>query len=559
MGDKRPAGGPGKAGDERFRLAWEMAADAMVLSDGDGVVVAANRAYLDLYGYTAEQVIGHSFAIIFPAAVRAWAVEEYRRVFAAADPPPAVESEIERADGTLRMVESTVGYITEGGQRTAMLSIIRDITGRKQLEVGLRSAHMAAERAAQRLARLQAVTEAFSHALTSSAVTRIILEQGLPAVGAVAGLVMLVSADGTALEMAAHQGYDPAAVESWPRIPLHAPLPMAEAARTRQPLLFHNQAELHARFRPTNLEPPEHVAWAVLPLAVEERVMGALGLSFAEPQAFDTEERAVLRTLAGQCAQALERARLYALEQSERARLEEQVAARTGELLRAKESLEAEIAARQLVEQQMEQAREHERARLARELHDGLGGALTGLKLDLARLRRTIPANLPEWDERLVEMLGVVDDTVVVMRRIASDLRPAVLDDLGLADALAWQVDELRRRSGLACHLVLEAAATDLEPHKAIAVYRIVQEALTNVLRHAQATSVEVRLSEANERLRLSVADNGQGLAPGRANNSTTLGLAGMRERVRLLGGTLAFESAAGVGTTVRVEIPTRS
>ena len=530
-----------------------MAADAMVLSDENGIVLAANPAYLRLYGYTAEQIIGHSFAIIFPEAVRGWAVDQYRQYFASDDTAPVVESTIVRADGTQRIVESRVGYITEAGQRTAMLSIIRDVTDRKHLVEGLQQARQTAESAALRLARLQAVTAAFSQALTPPEVTRIILEQGLPAVDAAAGLVMLVSADGTALEVVAHQGYDPAEVAVWDRLPLDAPRPMDDAVRTRSTLFFDSPETLHRHYPPTNLEPAEHVAWAVLPLCVDERVVGAVGLSFAAAHAFNEDERAFLDTLAAQCAQALDRARLYEVERQARASLEERVEARTAELVRAKRSLETEMAGRRQVEQQLEQAREAERTRLARELHDGLGGALTGLKMDLAQLQRSLP---PDAHARLGEMLGLVDETVNIMRRIAADLRPAVLDDLGIVSAIEWQAAEFQRRSSLPCRVITNVEDLDLEPRQAIAVFRIVQEALTNILRHARATAVEVRLNCEGDVLSLAISDDGQGITPERRHNATSLGLAGMRERVRLLGGQLQIEGATGRGTTVRVEIP---
>ncbi len=124
--------------EERFRAVWEMSADAMALSDPDGIVLAANPAYLQLYGYAADKVVGNTFAVIFPDDQRQWAIERYQNIFTAQGVPPAFESTIRRADGTTRIVESRVGFLYDDGQRYAMLSSIRDITDRKQTEETLR-------------------------------------------------------------------------------------------------------------------------------------------------------------------------------------------------------------------------------------------------------------------------------------------------------------------------------------------------------------------------------------------------------------------------------------
>ena len=540
----------------QYQLVWETASEAMALSDARGIVTAANPAYLRLYGFSSAEVVGQSFAIIFPPEVRAWAEAQYQQYFTSDVRPPPVEASIQRADGEHRIVESSVAFLEENGQRTAMLSIIRDITERKALEADLRASHERVVRAARRIERLQWVTAAFSQALTPHEVTRTLLAQGLPAIGAAAGMVMLVNGDRTALELAAHQGYDPAAAATWPRLPLEGDWPMSQAARSGQTLYFHTAAELHARYAPTNLEPPEHVAWAVLPLVVNDRVVGVLGLSFDAPQTFGDDERSFLQTLAGVGAQALERSRLYAAEHAARTGLERAVQTRTRDLERAKHGLELEMAERQQAEQALERSREEERTRLARELHDSLGGALTGLKMDLAQLRRLPPGDHAGREERLTALMALVDETVTVMRRISSDLRPPALDELGLSSAVEWLVMEFQRRSGLECRLALDADQLELDPDRAIAAFRIVQEALTNVGRHAEATLVEVGLGVEAGCLRLVVRDNGRGIDPERQANTQTLGLAGMRERVRLLRGELVIDSAPGRGTAVTVMIP---
>jgi PAS domain S-box-containing protein len=136
----RQLGSPSGAQDQVFRSVWEHSGDAMALSDSQGVVTMANPAYYQLYGFAAADVLGHSFALIFPPEQRESAIEQYRAIFASNAPPPAYESTIRRVDGTERVVESRIEFIESGGQRTAMLSTIRDITERKQIELQLHSA-----------------------------------------------------------------------------------------------------------------------------------------------------------------------------------------------------------------------------------------------------------------------------------------------------------------------------------------------------------------------------------------------------------------------------------
>jgi len=228
------------------------------------------------------------------------------------------------------------------------------------------------------------------------------------------------------------------------------------------------------------------------------------------------------------------------------------------ELRSSHTQLRQESAARQAVQQQLEQAREAERARIAREVHDELGGALTGLKMSLRRLRNLdhLPPPAPA---KLDELAHEVDATVQIVRRIAQDLRPAVLDDFGLLAALEWQFGEFKKRSDLETvwHNTLgEHTELNLPSEVAIGCFRIFQEALTNIARHAQATRVEVDIRLEAGWLVLRVSDNGRGLAATTAPRPGHLGLAGMRERAAHLAGELTIDSAPGGGTMVTLKVP---
>jgi PAS domain S-box-containing protein len=203
------------------------------------------------------------------------------------------------------------------------------------------------------------------------------------------------------------------------------------------------------------------------------------------------------------------------------------------------------------------EAREEEKTLIARELHDELGQLLTALKMDLAWLRARGGAP-GELGPRLAAMDEIVDRMVGSTRRIAADLRPLMLDDLGLADAVHWLVDDFAGRSGVRCELEMdgEDAFDALDPKVATTVYRALQESLTNVAKHAGATRVRVALRAAAGEVLFEVEDDGRGIDPADLDKSRSLGLKGMRERVTYLGGRLEVARGAPRGTRVRAHVP---
>jgi PAS domain S-box-containing protein len=205
----------------------------------------------------------------------------------------------------------------------------------------------------------------------------------------------------------------------------------------------------------------------------------------------------------------------------------------------------------------LQAAREQEATRIAREIHDELGGAMTSLKMEVARLKRLAPGLQPETLEQSLEAISsLIDSTIKTVRRIATDLRPGVLDDLGLVPAIEWQLQDFQARSGIECRLNCDVEDVALEGDRATAVFRVFQETLTNVARHAQATRVDVDLHCRNGCLELQVKDNGRGISERQRRATGSLGLLGMRERVRLLQGELAIDGQPGQGTVVRLKVP---
>lgn len=224
---------------------------------------------------------------------------------------------------------------------------------------------------------------------------------------------------------------------------------------------------------------------------------------------------------------------------------------------------EREEALRQLrgLSRRLEQVREEERARIARELHDELGVMLTCLKIDLSQLNRAVSmvdqsAVRVHLQDKILSMMQPIDNTIALVQRLVSDLRPGVLDDLGLVAALEWQAQEFHKRSGIACVFRSSLEDVEISREQATAVFRICQEALTNVARHARATEVTVCLEQTRRRLLLEVKDNGCGIPTDKISAAGSLGLVGMRERAEQLGGSLIVTGRPGEGTRVTLSLP---
>lgn len=200
--------------------------------------------------------------------------------------------------------------------------------------------------------------------------------------------------------------------------------------------------------------------------------------------------------------------------------------------------------------------REHETQRIARELHDELGQSLTMLQMDVAWCRAHVEAGIPALAAKLERMADLLKSTIASTRRIASDLRPLLLDDLGLVSALEWLAQNFSQRTGVACMLTTDKPQIDLEMARASAVFRIVQESLTNVARHARATRARIELAHSGDTLEVRVIDDGVGLPQASTRKPDSFGLLGIRERVSFLGGTVSVTGFPGAGTTVEVHLP---
>jgi len=248
--------------------------------------------------------------------------------------------------------------------------------------------------------------------------------------------------------------------------------------------------------------------------------------------------------------------------------LERRVAERTADLAQTNEALQREVAERRRIEENLralsahlQQVREAERTRIAREIHDDLGQMLTALMMDLSWLENKVTEpremrtrnQLAEKVEQMSKLVGKTMDTV---RTIAAELRPGVLDELGLKAAIEWQCADFHKRTGIKCDLLTELEEVALDRANATAVFRILQESLTNVLRHAKASAVMLELDAQANNLILEIRDNGRGITEAEMDDPRSLGILGMRERAVAVGGTVDITGADGEGTRVTVRVP---
>ena len=206
----------------------------------------------------------------------------------------------------------------------------------------------------------------------------------------------------------------------------------------------------------------------------------------------------------------------------------------------------------------LESVREEERSAIAKEVHDELGQGMTGLKFDLAWVASRLPEASPALREMVTEMLTRLDTMIRVVRQLSEELRPSLLDVLGLVEAIEWQAREFRARTGLECAVAAKEGIPPLPGAQATALFRICQEALTNVARHAQASRVTIRVEEDADQLILAIEDNGKGITDQEIVKGSSLGLLRIRERALLLGGELTILGRPGSGTRVTVRVPLR-
>jgi signal transduction histidine kinase len=285
-----------------------------------------------------------------------------------------------------------------------------------------------------------------------------------------------------------------------------------------------------------------------VPLLRQDRCVAVLFIADHVARQWTESEIELLRTVAERAWLAIESNRVHMETRMLNTLLESRIAERTQALEQSGEQL------RQLTSH-VAQAREDERARIAREVHDQLGGALTVAKMSLAQITKRLSMD-DDIAKRIEDFRNQIDELVQTSRRISYDLRPSMLDDFGLFAAIEWQAHDWERRTGITCKLDLGDVEVSLDSASRTAVFRAFQESLTNIARHAQATQVHVSAQVRDNHMLLSVRDNGCGISMDKASNGKSMGLLGMRERIREVAGDVDISGKVGEGTIVVFRVP---
>jgi len=410
-----------------------------------------------------------------------------------------------------------------------------------------REARQIAEAIAVRIASLQVVTASLSEALTPTQVAQVVVEQGIAVLGATAGSVALCNAHEDMLEIIHAAGYSAELLRSWQRFPLDAPAPLAEAVRTGEPV-FLESIQAAERFPSVIAQAKQgsNKSWASIPLVAEGRIIGAMGLSFNDPQPFTPDDRNFMLALGRQCAQALERARLYEAERLARAEaaqlnieLEQRVQERTAQVRRLASEL---ITSEQTVRQRMAQV-----------LHDDLQQILYAAKIQLQFLRDEVGEK-----EELNGLTEMLTQSWNLTRQLTVELSPPVVKGEGMLEALAWLAWHMRELYGLQVTIKAHDHPDTASIEQRILLYQIVRELLFNVVKHARVQEAEILLQADEDGLLLTVSDQGQGfdVAAVLAEANSSFGLPSIHERLQLFDGRAEIDSQPAVGTRITLFLP---
>ncbi|MDB5295360.1 MAG: ATPase, partial [Phycisphaerales bacterium] len=534
--DRRLAEAAVREAEQRYRAVFETSRDAKIIYAPDGTVVEANPAACRMYGYAADEIVGvRAPDVIHPDALPMF--REFLRV-AGAGGEFACETVDRRRDGTAFPIE-VVGTSFESNGRTRLMSVVRDITDRR--------------RTMDRLGRLYAVAAALSDAVTPADVARVAVDQGIAALGATAGSLALLAEGGSELEMAGSVGYPPGTMDAWQRFPVDAPVPLAEAVRLGEPVYVESPEDRLRRYPALAAVTARGgtSASACVPLVTAGRAVGVLGLSFDRPGGFSAEDRAFMLSLGRQCAQALERARLFDAERHARREAERQGRMKDEFLATLSHELRTPLNAI---------------LGWAQVLRASGAGDPEDVRQGLATIERNARAQA-----RMIEDL--LDMSRIISGKIRVDVRRVRVGPV--VEAAVETVRPAADAKGVRLHVDVDPRDGPVAGDPA-RLQQVVWNLVSNSVKHcAQGGHVRVRLARRDDaHLEVSVADDGEGISPDflpfvfdrfrQADGSTTrrhgglgLGLSIVSQLVELHGGTVRAASAGpGKGATFTVTLP---
>lgn len=542
--------------EEWVRSIFEASRDGILVEDNERIIYV-NKSYVRLFGYKApEELIGQHISLIISPADTERVLEFGSRRLRGESPPSKYEFKGRRKDGTPIEVEASVSTSIVGAH-TYIITMIRDISERKQAE-GLMEAQ---KQSLELVVKGAPLTEILTY------LARVVEQQAADS-DALASILLLNE------QGLLHNGASPSLpvryLEAIEGIRADPNVGTCSAAAALGKVVVTTDIDADPRWKGLAHLPLElglRAVWTMPIKARDGRVLGTFGTYFRGRRAPTALERQVVEILARTAALAIERKQSEEALRRSHEELEARVQERTGDLQKANEALQTEILERRQAEEarievlhQLVNAQEDERRRIARDLHDQLGQQLTVLRLSLDILKRRC-ADDNRMSEQIGEIQNVARQLDADVDFLAWELRPSTLDDLGIAAALDNYVRQWSKHSGIPAEFNADRfGKISLAPEVETNLYRITQEALNNVSKHAKASEVNVLLEPRGSSLVLIIEDDGVGFEPNKhtseEKNLKGMGLIGMQERAALVGGALEIESAAGKGTTIYAKVP---
>ena len=542
-----------KQTEERLRKSQQLLAktfsslrDAVfIFAAGTTEIIDCNPAASEIFGHSREDMVGRRGTLLH---IDEAAYMEFRRHLYLAVKEKGFLSSFEytmkRKNGAVFPTEQTVTPLEdEQGRRVGWVSVVHDITERKRAEEALRKSEETDRQLSQENAIIAEIGRIISSTLNMDEVYERFAEKVREIIPFDRIAINTVSVRNdtstvsyiTGLEIPERRGGDV--------FPLAGTL-SGEVARRRRSILIQGEdwREFGDGFPKVLLASGAGLrSLMAVPLISKDEVIGVLHFDSRRPNAYSEKDLKLAEKVSGQIAGAIANAQLFV----ERKRAEEQLRNSRGQL--------------RALASHLQSVREEERTLVAREIHDELGQELTGLKMDLSWLDKRLPAGHESLVEKVESMSRLVDTTIQSVRRISTKLRPGVLDDLGLVAAIEWQAQDFQNRTGIECEFHSSLGELDIDRNRSTTIFRILQETLTNVARHAGASLVTIFLTEEAGDIVLIVEDNGRGIKDLEISDSKSLGLLGMRERALAFGGEVKIAGVPGKKTTVTLRIPVGS
>jgi PAS domain S-box-containing protein len=496
--------------------------DAIIGKTLDGIILSWNRGAERLFGYTAEEVLNQPNSIIVPPD-RIGEIPGIMERVLRGDRVDHFETVRLRKDGKRVDVSLTFSSIKDkAGAIIGFSTIARDITERRKMETAL------VERNRELLTFYKLSEIIHSHRSLNDSYHDIV-EEICSATGFPVATIAIYDEERQKIVFQGTRGVALSPDQSAPEAPIDETF-SGVVVRTGKPLIEMHSLD-HPKYRSEILRRAHAQTFIGYPMQVGQKTIGCLNLAHPDSIEVSKETALWIESLAN-----------YVAELTERKHGEEELRTSREQLRELSNHLQFAI--------------EEERKRIAREIHDELGQQLSLLRLELGLMEDQIPAAQKDLRKESHSLAKLIDASIRSVQKISSDLRPTLLDNLGIGAAVEWQTKEFQKRTKIACEVTIDPPEIKLDQERTTALFRILQEALTNIVRHARATKVAVSLILGDHAITLRVHDNGIGITPQHLTDARSFGLMGMRERVHPWGGNVEIHGETGKGTEVMINIP---